>query len=230
MIDFPRLKQLRVTRWHQKRPNHLDGYLNLESLSHELTYRKWFNNKNIKCNKNKNEFVYHGGHFKNTSSLSACRRPFTWYPVCLFLTFQSTKSRSFPKKSEFETGTQRNQPNKHLSNQSFTNHFASAVGKNYLIACCMFATMPCIDIATNNNKYIIQSWSMPTSKELKTTSWRLIFWIILLQALPWQELTVDLAGGFNTTHLKNMRKSNWIISPGMGKNIKHIWNHHLVNL
>ncbi len=33
-------------------------------------------------------------------------------------------------------------------------------------------------------------------------------------------------GGW-TTHLKNMRKSNWIISPGIGVNIKNIWNHHL---
>ena len=28
------------------------------------------------------------------------------------------------------------------------------------------------------------------------------------------------------THFKNMRKSNWIISPGERVKIKHIWNHH----
>ena len=30
------------------------------------------------------------------------------------------------------------------------------------------------------------------------------------------------------THLKNMRTSNWIISPRFGMKIKNIWNHHLV--
>ena len=31
------------------------------------------------------------------------------------------------------------------------------------------------------------------------------------------------------THLKNMRKSNWIIFPGKGENSKNIWNQHLVD-
>ena len=36
-----------------------------------------------------------------------------------------------------------------------------------------------------------------------------------------------LDGGW-TTHLKNMRKSNWIIFPGV--KIKNVWNHHLDQL
>ena len=33
------------------------------------------------------------------------------------------------------------------------------------------------------------------------------------------------------THLKNMRKSNWIISPGIGVKIpQNIWNHHQILL
>ena len=38
-----------------------------------------------------------------------------------------------------------------------------------------------------------------------------------------------LVGGW-TTQPKNMRKSNWIISPGIGVKIKNSWNHHLNNL
>ena len=33
---------------------------------------------------------------------------------------------------------------------------------------------------------------------------------------------------FFATPLKNMRKSNWIISPIFGVKIKNVWNHHLV--
>ena len=32
------------------------------------------------------------------------------------------------------------------------------------------------------------------------------------------------------THLKNMRKSNWVHLPQTGVKIKDIWNHHLVNV
>ena len=35
-----------------------------------------------------------------------------------------------------------------------------------------------------------------------------------------------LAGGWST-RLKNMCKSNWIISPRFGVKIKHVWKHHL---
>ena len=38
----------------------------------------------------------------------------------------------------------------------------------------------------------------------------------------------ELVGGW-ATHLKNMRKPNWIISP-RGENKKLIWNHHLVDI
>ena len=41
--------------------------------------------------------------------------------------------------------------------------------------------------------------------------------------------TKKLVGGW-TTQPKNMRKSNWIISPGIGVKIKNSWNHHLNNL
>ena len=33
---------------------------------------------------------------------------------------------------------------------------------------------------------------------------------------------IYIVGGFSPTHLKNMRKSNWIISPGFGMNIRNI--------
>ena len=32
------------------------------------------------------------------------------------------------------------------------------------------------------------------------------------------------------THLKNMRKSNWVHLPQVGMKIKNIWNQHLVNV
>ena len=34
---------------------------------------------------------------------------------------------------------------------------------------------------------------------------------------------IQLVGGFNQSILKNMRKSNWIISPEIGMKIKNIW-------
>ncbi len=40
-------------------------------------------------------------------------------------------------------------------------------------------------------------------------------------------ITSILVGGW-ATPLKDMRKSNWIISPGIGVKIKDVWNHHLV--
>ena len=39
------------------------------------------------------------------------------------------------------------------------------------------------------------------------------------------QIDQPLVGGW-TTHLKNMRKSNWIISPIFGMKIKNNWNHH----
>ena len=36
----------------------------------------------------------------------------------------------------------------------------------------------------------------------------------------------QVPGKLWTTHLKNMRKSNWIISLWFGVKIKHVWKHH----
>ena len=38
----------------------------------------------------------------------------------------------------------------------------------------------------------------------------------------WFSNVIYIVGGW-ATHLKNMRKSNWIIFPGKGENNKHIW-------
>ena len=53
-------------------------------------------------------------------------------------------------------------------------------------------------------------------KNAATGRLRFIFWVMA----PFLGDIRSLVGGFSPTHLKNMRKSNWIISPKIGLKIK----------
>ena len=83
--------------------------------------------------------------------------------------------------------------------------------------------------------------SSPTTKNNPSTSWYILIWNLQFQScksssnhiiLEWKKSLPlangpSLVGGW-TTHLKNMRKSNWIISPRFGVKIQNVWNHTFI--